>query len=73
MVLLKAGASCAIVATRAATCMLLGGDKLDGPRHLYWNFVSSSSERLEQAKQDWLDKKFAMVAGDPEFIPLPGH
>jgi redox-sensitive bicupin YhaK (pirin superfamily) len=54
-----------------ARCMLLGGDALDGPRHLWWNFVSSSLERLEQAKEDWREQRFAMVPGDPEFIPLP--
>jgi redox-sensitive bicupin YhaK (pirin superfamily) len=52
-------------------CMLLGGDALDGPRILWWNFVASNRERLEQAKDDWRNGRFAMVAGDPEFIPLP--
>ncbi|HEY0962969.1 MAG TPA: pirin-like C-terminal cupin domain-containing protein, partial [Pseudomonadales bacterium] len=49
----------------------LGGDALDAPRHLYWNFVSSRLERIEQAKEDWRNQRFAMIAGDPEFIPLP--
>lgn len=61
---LTAGAKGAIV-------MLLGGEPLDGPRYLSWNFVSSSQQRIEQAKQDWLQQRFASVAGDPEFIPLP--
>ena len=59
---------------RAATpvkAMLLGGEPLDGPRHLWWNFVSSSTERIEQAKRDWLDGRFGKVPGDDEFIPLP--
>jgi len=51
--------------------MLLGGEPLDGPRHLWWNFVSSSQERIEQAKQDWLEGRFGKIAGDDEFIPLP--
>ena len=51
--------------------MLLGGAAIDGPRHIWWNFVSSSKERIEKAKEDWREKRFAMVAGDPEFIPLP--
>ena len=51
--------------------MLLGGEPLDGPRHLWWNFVSSSKERIEQAKQDWLEGRFGKIAGDDEFIPLP--
>lgn len=51
--------------------MLLGGEPLDGHRHLWWNFVSSSKERIEQAKQDWLEGRFGSIEGDPEFIPLP--
>jgi redox-sensitive bicupin YhaK (pirin superfamily) len=51
--------------------MLLGGEPLDGHRHLWWNFVSSSKERIEQAKQDWLDGHFGQIQGDDEFIPLP--
>jgi hypothetical protein len=45
---------------------------MDGPRHLWWNFVSSSKERIEQAKADWRTGRFAIVPGDEtEFIPLP--
>lgn len=51
--------------------MLLGGEPLDAPRHMWWNFVSSSKERIEQAKQDWLDGSFGMIDGETEFIPLP--
>jgi redox-sensitive bicupin YhaK (pirin superfamily) len=51
--------------------MLLGGEPLDGPRHLWWNFVSSSNERIEQAKHDWLAGNFGHVPGETEFIPLP--
>ncbi len=51
--------------------MLLGGEPLDGRRHLWWNFVSSSKERIEQAKQDWLEGRFGAVPDDDEFIPLP--
>ena len=51
--------------------MLLGGEPLDGHRYLSWNFVSSSKERIEQAKQDWLDGRFGRIVGDDEFIPLP--
>lgn len=51
--------------------MLLGGEPMDGPRYLTWNFVSSSSERIEQAKQDWREQRFAPVPGETEFIPLP--
>ena len=54
-----------------AKLMLLGGAAMDGPRHIWWNFVSSSKERIEQAKADWKEGRFAKVPGDPEFIPLP--
>jgi redox-sensitive bicupin YhaK (pirin superfamily) len=51
--------------------MLLGGETMDGPRHIWWNFVSSSRERIEQAREDWRAGRSGAVAGDPEFIPLP--
>ena len=50
--------------------MLLGGEPMDGPRHIWWNFVSSSKERIEQAKADRAGR-FTPVPGDAEFIPLP--
>jgi hypothetical protein len=62
----------AIVSGEAgAKLMLLGGAAMDGPRHIWWNFVSSNAERIERAKAQWRDMRFAMVPGDPEFIPLP--
>lgn len=55
-----------------ARLLLLGGAVMDGPRHMFWNFVSSSRERIEQAKADWKAGRFATVPGDDqEFIPLP--
>ena len=55
-----------------ARLLLLGGAVMDGPRYLFWNFVSSSRERIEQAKDDWRAGRFARVPGDEkEFIPLP--
>ncbi len=54
-----------------ARLMLLGGAPLDGPRHIWWNFVSSSAERIERAKIDWREERFAAVPGDDERIPLP--
>jgi len=56
-----------------AYVMLLGGAKLDGPRHLWWNFVSSSKERIDKAKEDWRAMALGTVPGDDEFIPLPDH
>jgi len=64
-----------VVSMRAAAnarVVMLGGAALDAPRHLWWNFVSSSRERIEQAKRDWIDGRFGLIPGDDrEFIPLP--
>jgi redox-sensitive bicupin YhaK (pirin superfamily) len=57
-------------ASRSARLMLLGGEPLDGKRHIWWNFVSSSRERIEQAKEDWREGRFASVPEETEFIPL---
>ena len=65
------GAADEITATRDSVLMLLGGEPL-GPRHIFWNFVSSRPERIEQAKADWRAGRFALPPGDDqEFIPLP--
>ena len=71
MLVLKPRADVLVSAPSFARAMLLGGAPLDGPRHIWWNFVSSSKDRIEQAKADWKAGRFTMVAGDPEFIPLP--
>jgi redox-sensitive bicupin YhaK (pirin superfamily) len=61
-------------AESATRAMLLGGEPLDGPRHIWWNFVSSSQDRIEQAKRDWKEGRFGSVVGDEaEFIPLPSE
>jgi redox-sensitive bicupin YhaK (pirin superfamily) len=61
-----------VTAVDAARIMLLGGAPLDGERHIFWNFVSSSKERIEQAKEDWRNRRFPSVPeDDTEFIPLP--
>jgi redox-sensitive bicupin YhaK (pirin superfamily) len=66
------GPAPALRAEAPARIALIGGAPLDGPRHLWWNFVSSSHERLEQAKADWLQGRFGKIPGDDqEFIPLP--
>jgi len=51
--------------------MLLGGAPMDGPRHIWWNFVASAPERIERAKADWKAGRFAAVPGETETIPLP--
>jgi redox-sensitive bicupin YhaK (pirin superfamily) len=69
----KPGDRISILALSQSRLMLLGGEPMDGPRHIWWNFVSSSKERIEQAKEDWRSKRFATVPGDEmEFMPLPG-
>ena len=71
LLVLRPAVEIVVVARSAARLMLLGGAKLEGPCHLWWNFVSSSRERIEQAKADWRDGRFPPVPGDGEFIPLP--
>jgi hypothetical protein len=52
--------------------MLCGGEAFATPRHVWWNFVSSSRDRIEQAKADWKSGAFPTVPGDDkEFIPIP--
>jgi redox-sensitive bicupin YhaK (pirin superfamily) len=71
MVVFAAGSAPVLRAESAVRLVLLGGAQLDGDRHLWWNFVSSSRERIEQAKKDWKEGRFARVPGETEFIPLP--
>ena len=71
MLVFAAGEGASVCAVTAARVMLLGGAPLDGPRHVWWNFVSSSAERIERAKLDWQEDRFAAVPGDDERIPLP--
>jgi len=56
-----------------ARAMLLGGDRFATPRHIWWNFVASSQERIELAKERWANREFPPVPGETEFIPLPSH
>ena len=71
LLIFRPGDAITVRAVRAARMMFLGGDALEGPRHLWWNFVSSSKERIEQAKQDWKMGRFDHVPDESEFIPLP--
>ena len=68
---LEAGTEPLLRAKTDARVMLLGGAPLDGHRHVWWNFVSSSRERIEQAKADWREGRIGQVAGETGFIPLP--
>src|SRR6516164_3528313 len=71
LLVFRPGDRITIKAVRPTRMMFLGGDALEGPRHIWWNFVSSSKERIEQAKQDWKTGRFAPVPNEHEFIPLP--
>jgi redox-sensitive bicupin YhaK (pirin superfamily) len=70
LLVLAQGAPAVVRAREPARLLLLGGDPL-GERHLWWNFVSSRRERIEQAKADWEHDRFAVVPGETERIPLP--
>jgi hypothetical protein len=72
LLVLRPGDALAVTAASEARVILLGGAAMDGPRHIWWNFVSSRKERIEQAKADWKLARFDTVPGDErEFIPLP--
>ena len=70
--MLRPGDRVTIEAVADCHLIVLGGAAMDGPRHIWWNFVSSRKERIEQAKAEWQAGRFAKVPGDEiEFIPLP--
>jgi redox-sensitive bicupin YhaK (pirin superfamily) len=71
MMVVAPGRPAVLTARTASRVMLLGGAPLEGRRHIWWNFVASTPERIERAKAEWQGGRFAMVPGDNEFIPLP--
>ena len=72
LIAFKPHAEVVVKALQACHFMLLGGEPMDGPRHIWWNFVSSSKEKIDAAKEEWRTGKFDIVPGDEkEFIPLP--
>lgn len=71
LLIFRPGDKITVRARTKARMMFLGGTALEGPRHIWWNFVSSRRERIEQAKDDWKTGRFAPVPGETEFIPLP--
>ncbi len=72
MLILTPGENVTITTKSTAHLMVLGGEPMDGPRYIWWNFVSSSKNQIKQAKEDWNSKKFPLVPGDEtQFIPLP--
>lgn len=72
LTVLKPGWDATLTSREGARLMLLGGEAFETKRHVWWNFVSSSRERINQAKEDWRTGRFPLVPGDSEeFIPLP--
>jgi len=71
LAVLADGVDASIEAQGTAHVMIFGGDALQGDRIVWWNFVSSSRDRLEQAKRDWREGSFGSVPGETDFIPLP--
>jgi redox-sensitive bicupin YhaK (pirin superfamily) len=71
LLVFRPGDRITVRALRDARLMFLGGAALEGPRYIWWNFVSSRKERIEQAKEDWKTGRFAPVPNETEFIPLP--
>ena len=71
LMVFEPGATITLSASVDSHVVLLGGAPLDAPRYLWWNYVASSEALLEEARQAWREKRYAMVEGDPEFIPLP--
>lgn len=72
MLVVNPGESVQLSSASGARAILLGGEKLPEQRHLWWNFVSSSRERIEKAKADWQANAMGVVAGESDRIPLPG-
>ena len=72
LVVLRPGEAMKLSSERGGKVMLMGGEAFPNRRYVHWNFVSSSRERIEQAKEDWRAGRFPLVPGDEEeFIPLP--
>jgi len=71
LLVFKPGDRITLSATKPSRLAIVGGAAMDGPRHIWWNFVASRKERIEQAKADWKAGRFDAVPGETEFIPLP--
>jgi redox-sensitive bicupin YhaK (pirin superfamily) len=71
LLIFRPGDRITVRATQRARLMFLGGTALEGPRYIWWNFVSSRRERIEQAKEEWKSGRYTPVPGETEYIPLP--
>jgi redox-sensitive bicupin YhaK (pirin superfamily) len=71
LLVFRPGDQISLTASKSARLLLLGGEPMDGPRYIWWNFVATRRDRIEQAKADWRAGRFLPVPGETEFIPLP--
>jgi redox-sensitive bicupin YhaK (pirin superfamily) len=71
LLVFRPGDAITVTAKRPTRMMFLGGTAVGGPRYIWWNFVSSSQDRIEQAKEDWKQGRFGAVPDETEIIPLP--
>ncbi|KVG89769.1 pirin [Burkholderia ubonensis] len=71
MAVLAPGATVTLTSGAGARAMLLGGDRLEGERFIDWNFVASSRDAIERAKEAWTRQEMGKVPGETEWIPLP--
>jgi redox-sensitive bicupin YhaK (pirin superfamily) len=71
LLVFRPGDRITVTAVTPIRLAILGGAAMDGPRHIWWNFVSSRRDRIEAAKADWKSGRFDPVPGDAEFTPLP--
>jgi len=71
LLVLRPGDPITLKATVSAHLVIVGGAPMDGPRYIWWNFVSSRKERIDAAKAEWRSGRFSAVPGETEFIPLP--
>jgi redox-sensitive bicupin YhaK (pirin superfamily) len=72
LALLTPGIASNVLAPEGARFVVIGGAPLDGHRHIWWNFVSSRRERIEQAKEAWAAQRMGTIPGEQEWMPLPG-
>jgi redox-sensitive bicupin YhaK (pirin superfamily) len=73
MLISKTDDECEVQLAAGTRLLLFGGEPFPEERLLYWNFVSHSAARLEQAKEDWRNRNFPKVPGDDTYVPLPGE
>jgi redox-sensitive bicupin YhaK (pirin superfamily) len=71
LIVFRPGAEVVLKCPRGARLTLLGGEPFPEPRHIFWNFVSSTKERIEQAKDEWRSGRFPKIPGETDFVSLP--